>query len=386
MEELLLIPGPTMVPEEVNRAVARPMISHRSSECASLFREIREGLRPFFGGEGEILLFPSSGTGMMESALANLFSPGDRVLAVVMGAFGRRFAQLARSFGLEVEVYELPPGEAPSGEDILQRLGNGRFRGVLLTHNETATGTCLDLSAVSLPLAERGYLVAVDGVSSVGGMPVEAARAQSHVIVTASQKALMSPPGVGIAFVASEAWEEVEKARLPRYYWNYLQAREAAAKGQTPYTPAVGIWFGLREALRLLGREGREKVFLRHRLLGRAVRAGLQALGFRLLARREEVASPVVTAAYPPEGVEAPSLIRLLKERFGVVVAGGQDELQGRIIRVAHMGAVRWSHLARFFQALEAVLGELGRGERGGLEAAEGALQGLEKASLSALL
>jgi len=384
MDNLLLIPGPTMVPEEVSRAVARPMISHRSSECSTLFREIREGLVPFFGGEGEILLFPSSGTGMMESALANLFSPGDRVLAVVMGAFGRRFAHLARSFGLEVEAYELPPGEAPTFEDVLRRLRNGRFRGVLLTHNETATGTFLHLSEVSAPLVERGYIVAVDGVSSVGGMPVEAARAKSHVIVTASQKALMSPPGVGVAFVSPEAWEEVEKARLPRYYWNYLQAREAAARGQTPYTPAVGIWFGLREALRLLGAEGREKVFLRHRLLGQAVRTGLLALGFRLLAR-EEAASPVVTAVYPPEGVEAPAIIRLLKERFGVVVAGGQDELQGLIIRVAHMGAVRWPHLERFFRALEAVLGELGRGERGGLEAAEGVLRGQEKASLTAL-
>jgi aspartate aminotransferase-like enzyme len=163
----------------------------------------------------------------------------------------------------------------------------------------------------------------------------------------------------------------------------YLHAPEAYYPGVSGYTPAVGIWFGLREALRLLGAEGGEKVFLRHRLLGEAVRAGLLALGFRLLAR-EETASPVVTAAYPPEGVEASALIRLLKERFGVVVAGGQDELQGLIIRVAHMGAVRWPHIERFFRALEAVLGELGRGERGGLEAAEEVLRRQEKASLTA--
>ncbi len=377
-EELLLIPGPTMVPAAVRAAVGRQMINHRGPSFAELYREIQAGLRLLFGTAEDVLVFPSAGTGVMESAVVNLFSPGDTVLACVMGEFGERFARIAEAFGLRVERLVVPPGHAVAAELLAERLGAeppGRFRGVLLTHNETSTGVLLDLAAVARVVREAGALVVVDGVSSVGGVEVDCDGWGVDLLVTASQKALMTPPGLGFAAVSRRAWEAVEAARLPRYYWDYRQARRAGEKGQTPYTPAVALWFGLREALRLLEGEGLPAVHARHRRLAGAFRAGARALGLRLLAE-DAVASPLVTAVEVPEGIEAAALIRTLRDRHGVVVAGGQGALAGRIFRVAHMGATREEHVLRALAALGEALAALGWGGRPaeGRRAAEEAL------------
>lgn len=380
MDELLLIPGPTQVPPPVREAVARQMINHRGPAFAALYREVQEGLRPLFGTEEELLLFPASGTGVMESAVVNLFSPGERVLAAVMGEFGERFAAIAEAYGLAVDRLRVPAGEAVTAEALaehLDRAGADRYRGVLVTHNETSTGVLLDLPAVARAVKERGLLLAVDAVSSAGGVPLRCDAWGVDVLVTASQKALMTPPGLGVVYVSRAAWEAVERARLPRFYWDYRRARQAAGKAQTPYTPAVGLWFGLRAALALVHAEGLEGVYARHRRLAAAFRAGARALGLGLLAG-EDVASPLVTALTPPAGCEAGEVVRRLREEEGVVVAGGQGPLKGRILRVAHMGATTPEQVVQALAALGRVLGRLGAASdpAAGAEAARRLLAG----------
>lgn len=362
MDELLLIPGPTQVPPEVREAASRQMINHRGPGFTRLYQEIQQDLRPVFGSEQDILIFPSAGTGVMESAIVNLFSPGDRVLAGVMGEFGERFVAIAKAFGLEVDRLDAEAGRAITAEALAERLdaeGPGRYRAVLVTHNETSTGVTLDLERVARAVKARGPLLVVDGVSSVGGIELRCAEWGVDVIVTSSQKAFMTPPGLGFVYVSPAAWEAVEQARLPRFYWDYRKARKSAEKGQTPYTPAVGLWFGLREALTLIHSEGLDNIYRRHRAMAAAFRAGARALGLELLAP-DEVASPVVTAVNMPAGMEAGPLIKSLREGHGVIVAGGQGPLSGKIFRVAHMGAARPQQMVRVLEAAEAAFNALG--------------------------
>lgn len=362
MEDLLLIPGPTQVPPEVRAAVSRQMINHRGPSFTELYQEIQEGLRPVFGSEADVLIFPASGTGVMESAVVNLFSPGDRILSVVMGEFGERFAVIAQAFGVEVDRLSVPPGTAATAEAIALRLdaaGPERYRAVIVTHNETSTGVLLDLPAVAAAVKARGPLLVVDAVSALGGVETRCAEWGVDVLVTGSQKALMTPPGLGLVYVSPSAWEAVERATLPRYYWDYRRARKSAAKGQTPYTPAVGLWFGLREALRLIGAEGLDNVYARHRRMAGSFRAGARALGLELLAE-DAVASPLVTAVKVPEGIEASRILKALREEHRVIVAGGQGDLAGKIFRVAHMGAARPEQMVRVLEAIGRVLAGLG--------------------------
>lgn len=347
MDDLLMIPGPTQVPEAVRLAVSRQMINHRGPLFTTLYNEIQPRLRRLFGSRDDILIFPSAGTGVMESAIVNLFSPGDRVLACVMGEFGERFARIAEVFGLQVDRLVTEAGKACTAEMVAERLDaqpKGVYKGVLVTHNETSTAVTIELEAVAREVKGRGLLLAVDAVSSVGGIEVRCDEWGIDVLVTSSQKALMTPPGLGLVYVNPQAWPVVEGAKLPRFYWDYRKARASAAKSQTPYTPAVGLWFGLSVALRMIEDEGLAAVYRRHQVMGRAFRAGVGALGLRLLAD-ESSASPVVTAVCVPEGLDGSAFIRELREKHRLVVAGGQGALSGKIFRVAHMGAVTGEQL-----------------------------------------
>ncbi len=361
-EELLLIPGPTPVPALVRQAVGQQMINHRGPGFTRLYQDVQRGLRMVFGADDDILVFPSAGTGVMEAAVVNLFSPGDRVLVGVMGEFGERFASIAEAFGLRADRLEVEPGQAVTAAALAERLdaaGSDPYKAVLVTHNETSTGVALDLESVARTVKARGVLLVVDGVSSVGGIEARCAAWGVDVMVTASQKALMTPPGLGLAYVSSAAWEAVEAARLPRFYWDFRKARAAGQKGQTPYTPAVGLWYGLRAALAQIAEEGLENIYRRHRLMAEAFRVGVRAMGLELLAG-DAVASPVVTAVKVPAGLEAARIIKELREVHRVVVAGGQGPLAGKIFRVAHMGAVRPEHLLTALTAIEKTLAAQG--------------------------
>lgn len=357
----LRIPGPTPCPPEVLEAVGRQMVNHRGPAFRELIQRVTANLKRVFRTENDVLTLTTSGTGGLEAAIANFFSPGDPLLVVVTGVFGRRWADIAAAYGLKVFRLDLPVGEAPSPEQLRAALSeHPEVRAVCVTHNETSTGVAVDLAALAPVVKGAGKLLLVDAVSSLGCMPLETDGWGCDVVVTASQKGLMSPPGLAHVAVSPAAWEFYQQARLPRFYFDLGRHRDLLARGETPWTPAVSALFGLDVALGLILGEGLENVFARHRRLAELTRRELRSLGFKLVPRDEAYASNSVTAAYVPNGVDAGALIKTVRSEFNVEIQGGQAELAGKIIRVAHMGYVSERDMAEALEAIRAALARVG--------------------------
>lgn len=356
------IPGPTPLPPEVLAAMQLPMVSHRGPEATDLVTELIERLRRTHRTSGEILLFPGSGTAALEASIVNLFSAGDSVLSLNNGRFGDRFAAIARAFGLTViDVMAdwgttVDPGEV---RDALRR--HPEAKGVLLTHNETSTGVTNDLATIGLVVREHGALLLCDAVSSVGALPLEMDAWHVDVVLSGTQKAWMSPPGLAIVAAGERVWTACERGTLPRYFWDFQRARAAAAEGSTHMTPPLSTMYALRAALRLIEGEGLEAVWARHARLGAFTRQRTADLGFRLLPD-ERIASNSVTATRPPADIDPRALVALLHQRFDVVMGGGLGRLDGQIIRVGHMGYVREADLALALEATEAAMDDLRAG------------------------
>ncbi|HXN03838.1 MAG TPA: alanine--glyoxylate aminotransferase family protein [Candidatus Acidoferrum sp.] len=352
----LRIPGPTPVPERVNRAMAAPMINHRGPEFKALLPELESGLKWAFQTENDMLIFPASGTGGLESAVANLVSPGERVLAVTIGAFGDRFADLAEAFGAQVIRYALPWGEAADPQDLDDLLGKEPdVATVLITHNETSTGVTNRLQALAEVVKRRQRLLVVDGVSSIGSIDLPVDRWGVDVAITASQKGWMLPPGVTMLSVGKAAWQRQAKARAPRFYFDWERAQKLQAKGMTFTTPAMSILFGLRESLAMMREEGLSRIFQRHQRIAAGFRAAGRALGLRLLAADPETASPTVTALYLPDalsGEKSESVFKSWRD-LGLVVGEGQGKLAGKIFRIGHLGAVHEDDVVATVEVLE---------------------------------
>ena len=352
----LRIPGPTPVPDRINRAMAAPMINHRGPEFKALLPELESGLKWAFQTENDMLIFPASGTGGLESAVANLLSPGERVLAVTIGAFGDRFADLAEAFGAEVIRYALPWGEAADAQDLDDLLGKEPdVATVLITHNETSTGVTNRLEALAEVVKRRQRLLVVDGVSSIGSIDLPVDRWGVDVAITASQKGWMLPPGVTMLSVSRAAWQRQAKARAPRFYFDWDRAQKLQAKGMTFTTPAMSILFGLRESLVMMREEGLSAIFQRHQRIAAGFRAAGRALGLRLLAADPETASPTVTALYFPEalsGEKSESVFKTWRE-LGLVVGEGQGKLAGKIFRIGHLGAVHEDDVVATVEVME---------------------------------
>jgi aspartate aminotransferase-like enzyme len=362
MEQNLRVPGPTPLPPDVRQAQGEPMVDHRGTEFAELLREISAGLAELIGTRDEVLLLTGSGSGALEAAIVNTLSPGDRVLAVSIGSFGDRFAAIARAFGAEVDRLDVEWGRAADPTDLSARLREREpYRAVLLTHNETSTGVANPLQALASAVrdAPGDPLVLVDGISGLGAMPFEMDAWGVDLVVSASQKAWMASPGIAIAAVRPRARAAGEAARMPRFYWDFAQARTWAEKGQTPWTPAVSVLFGLRVGVRHLLDEGREPTWDRHARIARAVHAGLEALGLRLVAEPAH-RSPTVSAAWLPDGLEWAPFSAALRAR-GLVLAGGQDRLAGRILRIGHMGEFTVDDLADAVRIIGETLAGEGR-------------------------
>ena len=355
----LRIPGPAPLPERVVRAMSQPMIDHRGPEFAALLEEVVRGAKQVFGTQNDVIVMSSSGTGGLESAIVNLVTPGDRVLAAICGNFGERFAEMAAAYGAELIRHEVEWGQ-PVDPDDLRRLlaSHPEVRLVLLTHNETSTGLTNDLEALVRVVREAGRLSVVDGVSSVSSMPVEVDRIGADVVVSGSQKGWMAPPGIAFAAVSQAAWKHSERSKGPRFYFDWAQHKKFAAKGATPWTPAVSVLFGVREGIRMLLEEGLDNAYARHRRCADAVAAGLQAMGFSLFAA-EGYRSATVTAAVPQQDVDVKAYRKLLREKFGVVIAGGQGKLEGRLVRVGHLGYVTEGDMVQVLWAMEQALEEL---------------------------
>jgi aspartate aminotransferase-like enzyme len=341
MEQNLRIPGPTPIPDDVRQAQAAAMIDHRGTEFAAMQNEIAQGLANLIGTSGEILLLTGSGSGAMEAAIVNTLSPGDRVLAVTIGAFGDRFAKVAEAFGAGVDRMEVEWGTAANPADLAARLADAQpYRAVLLTHNETSTGVANPLHELVAAVhdAPGDPLAIVDGISGLGAMPFEMDAWGVDLVVSASQKAWMASPGIAIAAVRPRAREAEASARMPRFYWSFAEARRWAEKGQTPWTPAIAVLFGLRVGVHRLLEEGRERTWARHAAVAAGSQAGLEGLGLRLVARPQD-RSATVTAAWLPDGLEWGPFNADMRGR-GLVVAGGQGKWAGRIMRFGHMGMV----------------------------------------------
>ena len=362
MDQNLRVPGPTPLPLEVREAQAAPMINHRGPEFGEMLREISAGIAGLIGTSQEVLLLTGSGTGALEAAVVNTLSSGDRVLAVTIGSFGDRFAKIATAFGAAVDRIEVPWGEAVDPSVLAAHLAsNPAYRAVLITHNETSTGVTNPLRELAGVVrgAPGDPLLVIDGISGLGALPFEMDAWGIDLVISASQKAFMASPGIAIAVLSQRAWDATEAARMPRVYWDLREARSWAAKGQTPWTPAVSVLFGLRVGVQRLMAEGREGTWARHAAIAGAVQVGLEGLGLRLVAA-PEIRSHTVTAAWLPDGLEWGPFNAAMRAK-GLVVAGGQGPWAGRILRLGHMGAVGIDEVRDAVRLMGETLVEMGR-------------------------
>lgn len=356
--------------------MSRPLVDHRGPEFAELVANCSAGARRIFATEGDVLLLTASGSGGLESAIANLVSPGDQVVAALCGNFGERFSEMAAAFGAEVTRLEAEWGEPVDPDDLKEVLAaHPQAKLVLLTHNETSTGVTNPLRELVAVAHDHDALVAVDGVSSISSIPIETDAWGIDVAVSSSQKGWMAPPGIALVSVGARAWARRERARSPRFYFDWAMARDFAAKGATPWTPAVSTFYALEEGIRMIMEEGLDNVYGRHRRIADAVAAGLEAAGFRLFAA-PGYRSATVTAAVPPEGLDVARFRDLLRKRYGVVIAGGQGKMTGRMIRVGHLGAVSEGDAVQVLWAIEQAMEELDMAPAEGraLNAAQAAL------------
>lgn len=354
----LRIPGPTPVPEAVLAEMARQMINHRGPEFAALIREMTARLKPWFQTDHDVLVLAASGTGGMEAAIVNTFSPGDRVLAVSVGAFGDRFAEIARVHGANVLKLDFPPGTPADPDEIHRRLAaDPAVKAVLVTHNETSTGVTNDLPAIAEVVHRRPeVLLIVDAISSLSSIDLQADAWGCDVVVAGSQKGWMVPPGLTMLSYAPRAWQAHAQAKMPRFYWDLGRAKRYLESGQTPATPAVSLFFALNKALELLDAEGRSNVFARHARVAERARQGVKGLGLELFPVDERYASNTVTAVKAPPGVDVSQLLRALRERHGVVLSGGQAALAGKIFRIGHLGLVDVHDVDQVIDALRQAL------------------------------
>jgi aspartate aminotransferase-like enzyme len=356
----LFTPGPTPVPPEVLEAMSRPIIHHRSSDFRAIFERTLERLQEVYRTSGDVLVYTASGTGGMESAISNLTRPGDRILVVSAGHFGERWIDMCRNFGCEVDVVSYDWGDSPQSDDLATRLDElGGAKVVFLTHSETSTGVVADVQGLAAAAKEAGSLVVVDAVSSLGAVPLETDAWGLDAVVSGSQKALMTPPGLATVSVSADAWAAVEEGAASRYYFDWGQTRERQAKFDPAFTPAVSTLVGLDVALGLLLEEGLEATFERHARLGRACRAGVKAMGLELFSPDDDT-SAVVTAINAPDGIDSSELVQTLRDRQGIVLAPGQGPLKGKVFRIGHIGYYDVFDITTALAGVELVLAELG--------------------------
>ncbi len=356
----LRTPGPIPVPPEVAEAGAAAMINHRGPEFAAMLTRIEEGLKHVYRTQNDIAVLTASGTGGMEAAVVNHVSPGDRVLVVTIGVFGERFLDLVRTFGGDPVHLAFDYGTGADPNRIDEALAaDGSLGAVFVTHNETSTGATNPLEDIAAAVKRHDRLLIVDAISSLSSIPVETDAWGLDVVVSGSQKGWMVAPGLAFVSVSERAWEVQERCTTPRAYLDLRRARSTQANGQTPWTPAVSLFFQLDCALQLIREEGIEQVWARHHSTAERVRQGLLDLGLGLFAD-EAVRSDTVTSILPPEGVAADELRTIARGDFDTVFAGGQRDLGGKIFRFGHLGYCSEDDVRGALGAIEGALTKLG--------------------------
>jgi aspartate aminotransferase-like enzyme len=374
----LRLPGPATVPERVRAALALPVVSHRGPEFRAIFAEAMAMLRIVLGTKREIFLLGASGTGGMEAALANILTPGDAVLVVVCGQFGERFVQIAEIMGANVDRIDVDWGDAPDLSAISRRITDRNYRAVVCVHNESSTGVVTDVAAIGAMLRDTPTLLVVDSVSGVGGIDMRMDQWGIDVLVAASQKALMCPPGLAFLAVSEKAMPMIQKeSTVPRFYFDLRKANASLQKGETVFTPPVSLVFALHEALTMIHEEGLPAVLTRHRGLSSALQAGCVALGLPMFPVARPL-SATVTVARVPEGLDGATIVRHMHSRYRTVIAGQRTKLSGRVIRIGTMGAIGADDILTDLHHLEETLRDLGHPAPAGagVRAATSALAG----------
>jgi len=352
----LRIPGPTPCPPEILKVIGRQMINHRGKEFAVIIRDVTAKLKEVFQTKNDVFLLTGSGTGGMEAAVVNTLSPGDKVLATSCGFFGDRFAEIAETYGAEVKRLNFEWGKPVDPDAMRQTLkADSGIKAILVTHNETSTGVTNDLKSISAIAKEFDKLVLVDAISGLGSIDLPVDDWQCDVVVTASQKGWMVPPGLAMVSVSEKAWQAHAKAKMPRYYWDFTSAKGYLEKGQTPTTPAVSVFFGLAVALDMILAEGLPKLFARHARIAGLARSGVKSIGLSILPE-EKYASNTITAIMASEKLNVSKLLQLLENEHGVVLAGGQSNLSGKIFRIGHLGWITEKDIKEVLDAIAKVI------------------------------
>lgn len=359
-KQYLMIPGPTPVPPTVTAAISMPVIGHRTENFAQMHEKIVKKVQKVFQTKNDVFILTNTGTGALETAIANTVSPGDKVLALITGNFGERFAKIAKAYGGDVIEVNFGYGNDVDLDVVKEKLGeNSDVKVVLATQNETSTGVCNDIEGIGALVAKTPALLLVDGVSGVGGIEIKVDQWGVDMLCTASQKAFMLPPGLAIISVSDKAWEAVKNNKSPRFYFSIPAFKKVYDKWNTAYTPSVSLFYGLDAALDMMLAEGLENVYRRHAILAKATRAAVKALGLKLLAE-DRCASNVLTGVWGPENIGADDLRKIIKNNYGVTFAGGQGPIKGKILRIAHMGFCDKMDVIIAVSALEMGLAQAG--------------------------
>jgi aspartate aminotransferase-like enzyme len=354
----LMAPGPTPVPSNVLLAMAEPILHHRTPEYEALFLEVRAGLKRLFQTSQDVIPFTSSGTGALEAAVCNTLSAGDSVLVLRAGKFGERWEEICRAYGVTVIPMDAPFGHTVPAAAVAEALRrHPDVKAVLMQHSESSTGVLHDVQGVAAVTRATGAIVVVDAVSSLGIADLRMDEWGVDAVVAGSQKGLMLPPGLSLRALRA-GLGHVKASRLPKYYFDIATERKFVARNECRFTPAVSIFVGLREVLKMIETEGLTNVFRRHERLARATRSGVEALGLELFAKAAP--SPALTAVVAPRGIDSEAVLSTYSTSHNITIAGGQGEMKGRVFRLGHMGHVGDFDVITALAALEQVLHELG--------------------------
>jgi aspartate aminotransferase-like enzyme len=359
LKSYLLTPGPTPVPERIALAMAQPILHHRAPAFEKIFARVREDLKWVFQTKNDVLVFAASGTGAMEGAVTNFLRKGDKAIVVDGGKFGERWAKICKAYGVEAVVLKLEWGKAVTPEQVKKALDeNPTAKAVYVQASESSTGVAHPVKEIcALTRGRENTITVVDAISALGAFNLPMDEWGMDVLLSGSQKALMLPPGLAFAAASEKAWKMAESSDLPRFYFNWKKEREMQVKNQTNYTPAVSLLVGLAEVLSWLKEEGLDKIFLRHERMAKAARAAMQALGMKLYTDSPSMA---LTTVWAPEGVDTDKLVKVLRDRYGVTLVGGQDQAKGKIFRIAHLGYYDEFDICTAVVAIERALADLG--------------------------
>jgi aspartate aminotransferase-like enzyme len=340
--------------------MSRQMINHRGPEFKEIQDNVLADLKKLFMTKNDVLLLTGSGTGGLEAGVVNTMSPGDKVLSVSIGVFGDRFAAIAKHFGADVINMNFEWGQAADPDAIRKALNaEPKIKTVLVTHNETSTGVTNDLKAISAVVKEFDKLLVVDAISSLGSVELPVDDWNIDVAITGSQKGWMVPPGLAMVSVSEKGWKAHAESKIPSFYWDFGKAKDYLAKGQTPWTPAVSVVYGLEISLKMMLKEGLPNIFARHARLAQATRDGVKALGLSLFADPAH-ASNTVTSVAKTNGLDTKKMVKLMREQEHVVLAGGQRHLDGKIFRIGHLGWVNDADIKSMLASLKKVLPQAG--------------------------